>query len=151
MAYNPTNANDVELVVSLVERGASGRRTGDTDIVETGRVVVDEFTIDAEEDLEPLSGVGNDLPLGISRGDVEFSFSFTVQGEDAELYQRISEGDSPGAATRAVELELTAIMDQVNVKLEGAFSGTRSLSASSGDVVEFEVEGMATDKVVNTN
>lgn len=148
MTWKPTNANDVSLIVSQVERD-DGQRVGTSRIVDTGRLVVDEFSIDTDEDLSALSGVGNDNPLGISGGDVEHTFSFTVQGEDAELFQQLATGDSQGEKTRSVELEIVAQLDDVSVTLTGARAGTRNLSGSSGDPIEFEVEGMATGKRMN--
>lgn len=141
MPWNPTNANDVELIVSQVERNESGSRTGTTELANTAFLVVDEFSIESDEDMEGLSGVGNAEALGISQGDVEHSFSFTVQGEDAELFKNLaSEGG------RAVELEIVARLDDYRDKLTGARAGTRNLSGSSGDAVEFEVQGLATGR-----
>lgn len=139
MAWNPTNANDVQLTVSKVERTEDGRET--TNILDTGTIVVDDFSIDSEEDLEGLSGIGNPEALGISRGDVEHSFSFTVQGEDADLFNDLASDGS-----RANELEIIVSMEDYKDKLTGARAGTRSLSGSSGDPTEFEVEGLATGR-----
>lgn len=137
MAWNPTNADDVNLVVSEVTRDSSGSRTGTIRIANTSAVVVDDFSIETEEDLEALSGIGNWEALGISQGDVEHSFSFTIQGEDAEVFQSFA---SDG---RAVELEIRVQMDEYQDKLTGAYAGTRNLSGSSGDPTEYEVEGIA--------
>lgn len=141
MPWNPTNANDVELIVSQVQRDESGSRTGTTELANTAFLVVDEFSIESDEDMEGLSGVGNAEALGISQGDVEHSFSFTVQGEDAELFQGLA---SDGG--RAVELEIIARLDDYRDKLTGARAGTRNLSGSSGDATEFEVQGLATGR-----
>lgn len=141
MTYNPTNANDVELIVSKVERNASGSRTGSTKIVETAKVVVDEFSIDSDEDLEGLSGVGNPEALGISQGNVEHSFSFTIQGEYAKLFKNLASDNG-----RANELEIVARLDDYKDKLTGAKAGTRNLSGSDGDPIEYEVGGLATGR-----
>ncbi|WP_226041170.1 hypothetical protein [Natrinema sp. DC36] len=141
MTWNPTNANDVELIVSQVERDNSGSRTGATELANTARIVVDEFSIGTEEDLSGLSGVGNPRALGVSSGDVEDTFSFTVQGEDAELFKGLASDNG-----RAVELEIVVRLEDYRDKLTGARAGTRNLSGSSGDAVEFEVEGLATGR-----
>jgi hypothetical protein len=146
MVWNPTNANDVSLVVSQVERDENGTRTGATTIADTASIVVDEFSIDSDEDLEGLSGVGNPEALGISQGDVEHSFSFTVMGEDATLFQKLASDDG-----RAVELEIIVRMDDYKDKLTGARAGTRALSGSSGDATEFEVSGIATGRSPGDN
>lgn len=142
MTWYPTNADDVTLTVSQVRRSGDGTRSGTTEIVDTSAITVDDFTISTEEDLTGLSGVGNATPLGISQGDIEHSFDFTVQGEDAAMFQNISENSSG----RAEELEIIAIAEDYKAKLVGAYAGTREFSGSSGDPVEYVVEGMATGR-----
>jgi len=151
MAWNPTNANDVTIIVSRVLRSDNGSRQGATKLLDTSAIVVDEFSIESEEDLTGLSGVGNPENLGISRGDVEHSFSFTVQGEDAALFQELATGETDRDDTRSVELELIAKFDQVNITLDGAYAGTRNVSGSSGDAIEMEVEGLARGRRTVTN
>lgn len=141
MPWNPTNADDVELIVSVVERNEAGTRTGSTTLATTSRVVVDDFTISSDEDLQALSGIGNATALGVSRGDIEFSFDFTVQGEDAETFKGLATDDG-----RAAELEIIARLDDYKDKLTGAYAGTRELSGSSGDPVEYAVSGIATGR-----
>lgn len=138
MSWNPTNANDVRLVVSRVGEDGNIVKTGTTSIV------VDDFSIDTEEDLTGLSGIGNRSPQGISKGDIEYSFSFTIQGEDEDVFVDLEDDGE------AVELDIKALFDMVTISLEGAWAGTRSVSGSSGDPIEFEVEGMATNKRTQT-
>jgi hypothetical protein len=146
MAWNPTNANDVTLIVSVVERDDTGSRTGTTQLANTASLVVDDFSLDTDENLEGLRGVGNRVPQGISRGDLEHQFSFTVQGEDADLLTGLTESSTSDANSTAKELEITAKFEQVNITLTGAYAGTRNVSGSSGDPIELEVEGMATKR-----
>lgn len=142
MTWNPTNADDVTLIVSEVLRDSSGARTGSKELANTNSIVVDDFSIGTEEDLEFLSGIGNAEAQGVSRGDLEHSFSFTVQGEDAALFNSLA-SDSDG---RAVELEIIVRMDTYKDKLVGAYASTRNLSGSSGDPMEYEVEGGAVSR-----
>jgi hypothetical protein len=142
MVWYPTNANDVSLTVSVVERDETGSRTGSTTLGESANISVDDFSIGTDEDLEGLSGIGNPEALGLSRGDIEHTFSFTVQGEDAALFTGLA-SDETG---RAVELEIIVVMEDYKDKLVGARAGTRNISGSSGDPIEFEVEGMATGR-----
>lgn len=142
MAWNPTNTDDVTLIVSEVNRDESGTRTGTTELANTSAIVVDDFGIESDEDMEALSGIGNAEALGVSRGDIEHSFNFTVQGEDAELFSGLASDDDG----RAVELQLIVRMEDYKDKLTGAYAGTRNLTGSSGDPVEFEVEGVATGR-----
>lgn len=141
MTWNPTNANDAELIVSKVERDESGSRTGETKIADTARIVVDEFSISTDEDLDGLSGVGNSTPQGVTRGDIEHEFSFTVEGEDAKLFDGLAGDDG-----RANELEIIVRLQDWKDKLTGSYAGTRELSGTSGDAVQFQAEGIATGR-----
>lgn len=143
MAWEPTNANDVTFIVSLVDE--------DGDLIRSDSVVVDDFSIESDEDLELLSGVGNVKPKGVSRGDVEHGFSFTIQGEDADTFVDMASGEGDpttdtGNDTKANELEITAMFQTVNIVLTGAYAGTRNVSGSSGDPTEGEFEGVATGR-----
>jgi len=142
MPWNPTNTDDVTLIVSQVIRDDTGTRTGSVELANTNAIVVDDFSIDTEEDMEALSGIGNAEALGISRGDIEHTFSFTVQGEDADLFNGLASDDDG----RAVELEIILRAEDYKDKLTGAYAGTRSVSGSSGDAMEYEAEGIATGR-----
>lgn len=142
MTWNPTNADDVTLIVSEVLRDDSGTRTGTDEIANTSAIVVEDFSIDTEEDMEALSGVGNAEALGVSKGDIEHSFSFTVNGEDADVFNNLASNDTG----RSVELEIVVKAENYKDKLTGAYAGTRNLSGSSGDPIEYEVEGIATGR-----
>ena len=146
MPWNPTNTDDVTLIVSQVIRDEAGTRTGSVELANTNAIVVDDFSIDTEEDMEALSGIGNAEALGISKGDIEHSFSFTVQGEDAELFNSLTDNDTG----RAQELEIIVTMEEYKDKLTGAYAGTRNVSGSSGDPVEGEFEGIATGRSPGT-
>lgn len=141
MTWYPTNANDVTLIVSRVVRDDSGSVTSRPTLADTGAIVVDDFSVETNEDMEGLSGVGNPEALGISQGDVEHSFSFTVQGEDAELFSSLAGSDG-----RANELQIVVKMEDYKDKLTGARAGTRNVSGSSGDPVEMEVDGISTGR-----
>jgi len=142
MTWYPTNTDDVTLIVSQVLRNDSGTRTGSTTLANTNAIVVDDFSLETEENMDALSGIGNAEALGISRGDIEHSFSFTVQGEDAELFNSLASNEDG----RAVELEIILRAEDYKDKLTGAYAGTRNISGSSGDALEFEAEGIATGR-----
>jgi hypothetical protein len=143
--WNPTNADEVTLIIEQVSRSDGSRTTssilGSDNGPVSGAVVVDDFSIETEEDLESLTGIGNYEALGISKGDVEHSFSFTVQGEHADLFQDLAASDGT-----AEELDIIVKMDTYKDKLVSAYAGTRNLSVSNGDPAEFEVEGIALDR-----
>lgn len=141
MTWLPTNANDVTLTVSELDFPDDGSApTVDTELLNTSQITVDDFSIDTEEDGSSLSGIGRSTPRGISSGDIEHSFSFTVQGEDAQLFSSLA--DSEG---RANPLQIIARSNDGSYqdKLTEAYPFERSFSGSSGDPVEYEVSGMA--------
>lgn len=126
------NANQVDLVIKS--------DAGDVEATNMARIVVDDFNFTFEEDNEPLSGVGNAKPVGITRGDMEYSFSFTVQGEDGELLETVATDDG-----RSRQIEFVATGDSFTVKMVGGFLTSLSYDGSSGDAVEWAAEGVASD------
>lgn len=131
-----TNANDVELVLQAdnTKRGTEG---------DMGRIVVDEFTITREEDDSLESGVGHRLPAGISNGDIELSFSFTILGQDVATFEMVATSDG-----RSNVFSFTARKrDEDDIEWEYALdtckATTEEISGSSGDPIEYAVEGIA--------
>jgi hypothetical protein len=124
------NANNVDLYVTSAQGGQ---------VVNTEKMVVDEFTIGTDSDMSALSGVGDHDTQGMSLGDVTHNFSFTVQGEEAALFGSLARTDN-GAPAR---LQLRAQGEDFDISLDNAFAETRDYSASSGDPLEYEVSGMA--------
>jgi hypothetical protein len=132
-----TNANDVELILEKgdVRRGSS---------LEMGRVVVDEFSITKDEDITSQSGVGQRLPAGLSRGDIEHGFSFTMLGEDVSTFEMIANEDGESQifsfTARKTEDDGTVRWEY---SLDTCLASSEELSASSGDPMEYAVEGFA--------
>lgn len=131
-----TNANDVELILENdgVTRGTE---------VGIGRIVVDEFTITREEDATLESGVGQHLPEGISRGNVEHTFSFTIMGEDVATFEMIADGDgrSNVFSMTARRREGTDVFWEF--ALDTCMATSEEMNASSGDTAEYAVDGIA--------
>lgn len=132
-----TNANDVELVL---EREDAQVGTGQS----LGRMVVDDFSLTTENDNESVSGVGFDLPAGVSRGDVTYSWSFTMLGTDTDVLDMVS--DDVGR-TRLFSMTARKVADDGTVEWEYAlqtcYTNNEEISASSGDPMEVPVEGGA--------
>lgn len=132
-----TNANDVELILE-------GDRTSRGTPQSMGRIVVDEFTITRDEDGELVSGVGFQLPAGITNGDIEHSFSFTMQGQDVAVFDMVATGDG-----RSKIFSFTARKTDEEGSVEWEFAldtckaQTEEISASSGDPMEYSVDGIA--------
>ena len=126
-----TNANDVRLVISAV---------GESDyaMTDAARIVVDDFNFTIEEDNEPLSGVGNHRPVGITRGDIEYSFSFTVQGEDGDLLETIATRRG-----RSREITFTATGREFVCKMISGYLTSLTYDGSTGEAVEWAAEGVA--------
>lgn len=132
-----TNANDVELYLEAdgVQRGTSQSM---------GRIVVDDFSITKDEDSELISGVGHQLPAGISNGDIEHGFSFTMQGEDVAVFEMIA-----GASGRSSVFSFTARKREDDGTLRWEFAldtckaTSEEISGTSGDPMEYAAEGIA--------
>lgn len=132
-----TNANDVELIL---ERG--GDKAGTSRAM--GRIVVDDFSITTTEGNELVSGVGYRNPAGISYGDIEYGWSFTLMGHDLSVFEMVANEDGEAVAFSftarktdadgAVEFEFAL---DTCAKTDDDFSGT------SGDPTEYSVEGIA--------
>jgi hypothetical protein len=150
MAWEPTNANDVRLTVSVARRDDDGSnpRAGPTlGASESGSaasIVVDQFSIDSSGNLDPLHGLSNVQALGMSQGNIEHEFSFTVMGEYYNLLQNIrrdaqDDSDDP----RSIELFIVVQWQDYRTVLEGAYIEETNSSVSDGETAEHEFSGYA--------
>lgn len=142
-----TNANDVELL--LEQSGADTKGTSR----QYGRIVVDDFSITREQDISSQSGVGRYLPAGLSKGDVELSFSFTMMGQDVDVFEMISEDDGVSIPFDFAAKKTDGQDTEWQYKLVTCLASSEEISASSGDAMEYAVEGMAVrlDKDISAN
>lgn len=131
-----TNANDVELFLQ-----ADGEKRGT--LQSMGRIVVDDFSITKEEDNSLESGVGFRLPAGVSMGDVTFNFSFTLLGDDVDVFQMVAEDDGMSSPFSLTAMKRDGDTIEWEVALDTCLAGTEEWSASSGDPMEYSVEGIA--------
>lgn len=131
-----TNANDVELVL---QSGGGQRGTADS----MGRIVVDDFSITRDEDISSESGVGQRLPAGLSNGDIEHTFSFTLLGDDVGVFEMVatSDGKSKVFSFTARKREEDDIIWEF--ALDTCKANSEEISGSSGDPTEYAVEGFA--------
>lgn len=144
MAWEPTNANDVRLTVSVIERGDDGSVSGTTEIGASTSIVVDQFSIDSSGSLDPLHGLSNSEALGMSQGNIEHEFSFTVMGEYYELLESIRRrGQGTEGDPRSVELRITAQWQEYRTILSGAYVEEKNSSVSDGETAEHEFSGYA--------
>lgn len=131
-----TNANDVELIL---EAGDTDRGTPS----DMGRIVVDEFTITREEDDSLVSGVGFHLPSGISNGDIEFSFSFTMMGQDVDTFEMVASADGISRIFSFTARKRDEDDVEWEYALDTCKATTEEITASSGDPMEYSVDGIA--------
>lgn len=132
-----TNANDVHIVIQ-----ADGQQRGT--FQDMGRIVVDDFSVTKEEDDTVESGIGQRLPAGVSYGDVTFNYSFTMLGDDVDVFQMVANSDG---TSRPFSLSAMKLDDDGNVTWEVALdtcvTTSEEWSGSSGDPMEYSVEGIA--------
>lgn len=138
-----TNANDVQLTVTPRD----GTRFDLTQASETptgARIAVDNFNFTFTEDNQLVGGVGNHTPVGITRGNVEYEFSFTVMGEDGSMLGAVALDDG-----RAREIEFLAVTEQGTVKMTVGYLTSLSYDGSDGEAVEYSVEGVAVEATID--
>lgn len=131
-----TNANDVELVL---EAGDTARGTPQ----DMGRVLVDEFTITREEDDSLESGVGHRLPAGISNGDITHNFSFTIMGQDVSTFEMVATADGRSRVFSFTARKRDGDTVEWEYALDTCKATTEEITASSGDPMEYSVDGIA--------
>lgn len=133
-----TNADDVDVVLESED----GTKAGTPNAM--GRVVASDFTITAEQDISSVGSIGHVTPAGLSKGDLEYSFSFTVSGEDVTVMDMVSDevGDS-------IPFSLTARKTDENGNIVWEYSlttclaDTEEITATTGETMELAVEGLA--------
>lgn len=131
-----TNADDVDLII---QSGSAKRGTAQ----DMGRIVVDDFSITKEEDDTLESGVGQRLPAGVSYGDVTFGYSFTMLGEDVDVFQMVANSDGTSRPFSFTALKQEDGETLWEVSLDMCVTTNEEWSASSGDPMEYAVEGIA--------
>lgn len=128
-----TSANDVELVCEGVNQRGTSRSMG--------RIVVDDFSLDREQDSELGHGVGYAQPAGIIDGSITYSGSFTIMGADRELLDNISDSDGDARifafVARIYDEDDNVIFEQ---SLDYCKATAENMSASAGDVVEYQID-----------
>lgn len=136
------NSDDVELIIEPVDANAD---------VSLARVEVDEMVMTNSQTLESHAGVGSGgEPKGLSSGDREYTFSYTLLGQSVSIYQTVA-----GESGEFLEYNMTARVpiedtnvDEVGDYVEFAMTGCKSdeeqLTFSSDEAAEYAVSGMAT-------
>lgn len=142
MSWEPTNANDVRLTVYRVIRNDDGSVSETPEVAASASIVVDEFSIDTTRNIDPLHGISNPEALGMSRGNVEHEFSFTVMGEYYELLNQINNQNSESGGV-PYELQIRAQYQEYRTVLFGAYIEENNHTVSDGSAAEHEFSGVA--------
>lgn len=139
MAQNiVTNADDVDLFLDF--------NTGDDDDLGY-RVIAQDFTITVDQTINSVGGVSQNVPKGLTKGDLEYSFSFTIEGEDTKVMRNVSDSDGD-----SIPFDLTASKPsdtgadgetEWEYALITCLAETEEISATTDETVEMSVEGMA--------
>lgn len=137
MANIVTNANDVELILE-----SGGTKAGTSRSM--GRIVVDDFSISTTEGNDAVSGVGFRTPAGVTFGDVNYNWSFTLMGSDLNVFDMVA---NPDGTSKVFSFTARKTDDEGVVEFEFAldtcFKTDDDYGGTSGDPTEYSVEGGA--------
>lgn len=127
-----TNADDVDLTVEFE----------DGTVV---RVVAQEFSISVDQTIGSVSGISQNTPKGLTKGDLEYTWSFVVQGEDVNVMDGVSDSDGDALP---FDMSATKLPDQgSNAEWEYALTTclreSEEVSGSTDEAMELSLEGMA--------
>lgn len=139
MAELVTNADDVEVIIE----NESGNFI---------RVKAEEFTLTSEQDITSVSNVGQNIPRGLSKGDIEYTFSFTIEGDDTAIKQSVNDevGDARPfgmTAGKPIEANESGAGGGDEYEWEYGFdlclADTEEITGTTGETLGYSVEGMA--------
>lgn len=128
-----TNADDVNITIE----------SKDETLI---RIVGQDFTVTAEQTINSVSGLGQNTPKGLTKGDLEYSFDFTIQGENVEVIDAIADSDGDSIPFDMTATKPDEDSDATYVwefDLTTCLADTEELSGTTGEAIEYSVEGMA--------
>lgn len=129
-----TNADDVEVTIETIDENLI-------------RVVGQDFTITAEQTINSISGLGQNTPKGLTKGDIEYTFEFTIQGEDTDIMDAIADSDGDSIPFDMTASKPDEDSDDVSFRWEfdltTCLADTEEVSGTTGEAIEYSVEGMA--------
>lgn len=141
-----TNADDVEVVISNEEYTPDGEGT-------VRFLKANEYTLTSEQNIASVGAVGQVAPKGLSKGDLEYSFDFTIQGEDLEAMDIVSDdiGDSLPFDYTVRKPQEGSTVPEWEYSLKLCLADTEEISGTTSETNEIAVEGMAAalDKEIN--
>lgn len=127
-----TNADDVEVIIEPA-------RPGEWGVPDLIRIVGEDFTLGTDQDIASVSGFGQNVPKGLTKGDLEYSYDFNIQGENKDVMRAVSDevGDSrPFAITarKPGDWEYSFTL---------SLAETEEISGTTGEAIGLSIEGMA--------
>lgn len=134
-----TNADDVDLYVDFSP--ATSDEDGETTAY---RLIAQDFTITVDQTINSISGISQNVPKGLTKGDIEYTFSFSVQGQDTKVMENVSDDDGDSTV---FDMNATKTDDNGNIEWEYSLTtclaDTEEVSGSTDEAMELSVEGMA--------
>lgn len=121
-----TNADDVVVTVGGNTAGGSGH------------VAVDSFEYSDETEAELVSGCGNHMPIGVTKGNATGELSVTFMGEPASVMNDLA----PASDGTAPHMQVTFIGVDSDWNVAHFWATERTYSGSDGDNVEYEASGI---------
>lgn len=132
-----TNANQVQLRV---------KQSGETtELKSMARAAVSDFSFTYTEDNQTVSGVGRSGNVGVTRGNKDTEFSFTITGDDAELFKAVVINDTDTGILESRTFNFVARTPNFKLKATEARLTEFSFEGSDGEAVEYSVSGIATN------
>ena len=134
-----TNADDVDIIL---ESEVSDTRRGSPNSM--GRIVADEFSISVGQTITSVSGVGYNTPAGLSKGDLEYSFSFVINGDDTTVMDMVSDADGDSLPFSYTARKVDDNGDvQWEYSLGTCLADTEEISGTTDETMQMSVEGLA--------
>lgn len=121
-----TNADDVIITINGNTAGGSGH------------VIVDSFEYSDETATELVSGCGNHMPQGVTKGNATAELSVTITGEDASTMNSLT----PSVEGTAPDCHVTFIGPETTWNITHFWPTERTFSGSDGDATEYEASGV---------
>ena len=132
MAELVTNADDVELFINPRDGSQF-------------RVKANEFSLSNEQTINSVGEIGKNQPKGLTKGDIEITYDFTIMGEDTDVMDAIKDrnGDSKPFDMTARKSADKGSDASWEYSLQLCLADTEEVSGTTGEAMELSVEGMA--------
>lgn len=130
-----TNADDVDIILE-----SDGEKHGTPNSM--GRFNANEFTLTVDQDITSEGMVGQNTPAGLSKGDLEYSFSFTVVGQDTTMMDMVSDDTGDSLPFSMTARKVDGGETQWEYSIETCLADTEEITGTSGETLEVSVEGL---------